>query len=267
MGGRWPVLIEVSCRGGGGRKGGEKRGCRRAMAKAAGLGVGLLLLLLLVLLRGASLEWPPGGPCCAWRAESVEWPVGASQCPAEGTRPDANANASYCCGLCFSGEAQEDDEGAWPDGDAACPPARHEDWTPLRSAASPEPGSLASALDLIVPGVFLLLFFCAWLWLRDQDEGRSSFSGPPLGRPSSSLVLSWDLPPAYGACSRSAVPPLARSPQDSPGLPGEPPVEGIISSPLGVLGAPPEEEVGTGAPPEEAALPAEHPRSPRWLEG
>ncbi|XP_077164063.1 uncharacterized protein LOC143822608 isoform X2 [Paroedura picta] len=142
MGGRWPVLIEVSCRGGGGRKGGEKRGCRRAMAKAAGLGVGLLLLLLLVLLRGASLEWPPGGPCCAWRAESVEWPVGASQCPAEGTRPDANANASYCCGLCFSGEAQEDDEGAWPDGDAACPPARHEDWTPLRSAASPEPGRL-----------------------------------------------------------------------------------------------------------------------------
>ncbi|XP_077164042.1 uncharacterized protein LOC143822592 [Paroedura picta] len=262
MGGRWPVLIEVSCRGGGGRKGGEKRGCRRAMAKAAGLGVGLLLLL--VLLRGASLEWPPGGPCCAWRAESVEWPVGASQCPAEGTRPDANA--SYCCGLCFSGEAQDDD------GDAACPPARHEDWTPLRSAASPEPGFLAPALALIVPSVFLIFFFCAWLWLKDQEEGPSYISGP-VGGSSSSLVLSQlqsrDLPPDYGACARPAAPAFLRGPQelrDLPGLPGEPPVEDVISSPLEILGAPPEEEVATGGPPGEAALPAEHPRSPR-LEG
>ncbi|XP_060105497.1 uncharacterized protein LOC132579263 [Heteronotia binoei] len=219
-----------------------------------------LVALLACCLRGA-LAFEVDEECCEWWAESVEWPVGASECP---VNPD-DLQETYCCGLCFAQHQTNVPQG-WLDD--VCPV---DDPLPAASgsASSSGGGFWGSAIALIVPAVFLILFFCAWLWLKDTPRGPAVGSGSTRGSSSSRLRSCYGVRSMPNAL-KFMLP--TSKPQDSPALSENTHLQfcqpagandGVLS-PVVVLGPPEEpvpsealEEPVPGGPPEEPALPAE----------
>ncbi|KAL8181144.1 UNVERIFIED_CONTAM: hypothetical protein K2H54_048553 [Gekko kuhli] len=177
--------------------------------------LGVLFLVVLALLTFLRVVYAVDGACCDWRAESVEWPVGASQCPAS----PGGANVTYCCGLCHAAPRPALEE-AWQ----ACPhdgeEEEEEELPPVASGSSS--GSLSPVFALIIPGIFLIVFVCAWLWLKDEFGDHPDETGTGTGTSSSfvtSQLRSRDLPPRYGAFSRKFM-------TDTQAPPAEPSLSG-----------------------------------------